>query len=418
MISAGIARLQSMQTRSGGLGYWPDAAEPDLWGTTYAARFLSDAMRANHSVDRRFIDELAEYLTRMLNGADEREVSDNQRAAICRVLADFQRPQTGWMARLQERPDRLDMAGRAHLASAWYAVGRKDRALETLRDDTITQSIATTTSGRLTSQVEQEAVLLSALLEIDVNHPWIPPLVQRVVAARKDGRWGSTLQTAAAIAALCRYQLNRDEQPDFTGTLVAGADHYEFGSTGPARFTLAEAMQPLMLETEGTGTVYVCVSTTGRRLDEPIEVYDRKLTVRRDWFTPDGKPVDPQELKVGELARVQVCVAAPSIDGESVDNVAVVDVLPGGMEIDNPRLATSASSGLPESVDASEPDRVEFLDDRVVLFTSVTKAPRTFIYYLRATTVGRFTRPSIEASCMYDASFASVHGAGEIEVTP
>jgi uncharacterized protein YfaS (alpha-2-macroglobulin family) len=177
-------------------------------------------------------------------------------------------------------------------------------------------------------------------------------------------------------------------------------------------------MQPLMLETEGTGTVYVCVSTTGRRLDEPIEVYDRKLTVRRDWFTPDGKPVDPQELKVGELARVQVCVAAPSIDGESVDNVAVVDVLPGGMEIDNPRLATSASSGLPESVDASEPDRVEFLDDRVVLFTSVTKAPRTFIYYLRATTVGRFTRPSIEASCMYDASFASVHGAGEIEVTP
>ena len=44
-IRAGVARLFSMQTQSGGLGYWPRAKEPMLWASAYGGMVLALAQR-------------------------------------------------------------------------------------------------------------------------------------------------------------------------------------------------------------------------------------------------------------------------------------------------------------------------------------------------------------------------------------
>ena len=48
-IRAGVARFFTMQTRSGGLGYWPRATEPMLWASAYGGMVLALAQR--HGVD-------------------------------------------------------------------------------------------------------------------------------------------------------------------------------------------------------------------------------------------------------------------------------------------------------------------------------------------------------------------------------
>ena len=96
-----------------------------------------------------------------------------------------------------------------------------------------------------------------------------------------------------------------------------------------------------------------------------------------------------------------------------IDNVAVVDALRAGMEVENPRLLTSA---VDQGDGGATPDRIEFLDDRVILFTSVTKRPRTFRYLLRVTTQGTFALPPVQASCMYDPGFAAMGDRGRIVV--
>jgi uncharacterized protein YfaS (alpha-2-macroglobulin family) len=88
-------------------------------------------------------------------------------------------------------------------------------------------------------------------------------------------------------------------------------------------------------------------------------------------------------------------------------------VLPGGVEIENPRLATAIKPEDPMYV----PDRIEFLDDRVILFSSVYTTPCVYRYMLRVITPGEFILPPIEASCMYDAGYASIHGEGRVSVT-
>ncbi|NLH41842.1 MAG: hypothetical protein GX448_08380, partial [Planctomycetes bacterium] len=123
----------------------------------------------------------------------------------------------------------------------------------------------------------------------------------------------------------------------------------------------------------------------------------------------EGNPIDANNLVVGDLVHVEIMV---NTDGDPVHNVAVVDALPGGLEVENPRLATSAGMDEPEE----QPDHVEFLDDRVVLFCTADKEPRTYRYALRVITAGEFSLPPIQGSCMYDESVASLGKAGRVTI--
>jgi uncharacterized protein YfaS (alpha-2-macroglobulin family) len=141
-----------------------------------------------------------------------------------------------------------------------------------------------------------------------------------------------------------------------------------------------------------------------------LKPFDRGLCVRRDWTDHQGNPIDPDKLSVGDLVCVKATVSTP---GAVVHNIAIVDALPAGMEVENPRLATSAGSHGSRS---DRPDHVEFLDDRVVLFCTAAKDERTFEYALRATTAGKFALPPIQASCMYEPAVASVGSEGQLTI--
>lgn len=121
--------------------------------------------------------------------------------------------------------------------------------------------------------------------------------------------------------------------------------------------------------------------------------------------------MDANNLAVGDLVQVEITVRTT---GPTVHNIAIVDALAGGMEVENPRLATSAAQTGESEGDL--PDHVEFLDDRVVLFCSAGPEPRTFKYALRVITAGEFAQPPIQASCMYDESVACLGKAGRVTV--
>jgi hypothetical protein len=460
MVQAGIARLWSMQTPSGGLAYWPGDTQPCLWGTAYASSCLLEARTAGHKIDEQFSKELTKYLAAELNNTGDRgdgAPDANTRALICRVLAAFGEPSHGWMARLAEQSDKLDQAGLAHLAGAYLAAGRKDRATELLPKEMPADVAETTTCGRLTSAVREDAVLLGVLMDIDPKGPLVVPLVGRLEKARKDGWWGSTLENASAVAALSRYQvLVEAEKPDFTGTVRAGeAPAVPFRHDKPFSQKFENLTGPIEIASAGAGTVYVSVAFEGLAQKGAVKPYERSLKVERKWLTSAGKPVDPEKLHVGDLVRVELTVRSR----RPASNVAVVDCLPGGLEVENPRLATSAPIARDESAagvvpaasevpvtlrpsrhgglrptlsgeilapDASaggapaerifdRPDHVEFLDDRVVLFCSAGPKVQTFSYALRVTAAGEFVLPPIQASCMYDPAVACLGAEGKVK---
>lgn len=414
MIRAGVARLWSMQTRSGGMGYWPGASHPCQWGTAYAASCLVDAQHAGYEIDPQFTRDLLKYLESRLSATDEDAPGFNTKALVCHVLSAFGRPPHGWMARLAEDVQHLDLAGRSHLACAYLAAGRKDRASEILPREVPRVTIATTSGGRLTSHVRQEGVWLSAMLDIDPEAPAVAMAARQLDAARRNGRWSSTLENAAALAALARYQaMMVAERPDFSGAIeLSGHATVRFDHAKPVSHTFARVTGPATISSVGAGTVYLAVRSEGLAAKGLVKPYNRRLSVQRRWTDAAGNVTDLAALRVGDLVYVEIALACPDPTAR-VGNIAVVDALPGGLEIENPRLATSAGR---DDREVDTPDHVELLDDRVVLFCSAGRTKQTFRYALRATTAGDFALPAIQASCMYDPAVASLGTPGRVTI--
>lgn len=413
MINAGIARLWSMQTRDGGLGYWPGDWKSNPWGTAYAASFLVRAKKAGYTIDKRFVDPLLDYIELSLKKTENAEADDNLRALLCNVLATFGRPSESWMNHLADRLDKLDIAGRANMASAWLETGRKDRAAAALPEDTVAMRVTSATGGRITSQASQYGVLLDTMLDMDRNHQWIPLLVARIEQARQAaGAWASTHDSAMCLSALARYQATTEQKPaKFEGTIsVPGSPAVKFDHTKPASISFKDEGKGVDLTSTGSGTMYVVVTTEGLPKAGQFEQYDRQLVVHRSWADAQGRPINPAAMYVGQLVQVCVSIQTKGLDGQ-VSNIAIVDALPGGFEVENPRLATSAATS-----EAVLPDRVQFMDDRVVLFTSACYIPREYRYCLRVISKGSFDLPPIQASCMYDPQIACINGGGHVEV--
>lgn len=416
MIEAGIARLWSMQTRSGGIAYWPGQNEPDLWGSAYAATVLSDVAGAGYKIDGGFLDDLLDYLEQSF--ATTADDSRNTLPMIAYALARFDRAPIGWMAGMTDHPEPLDAEARAYLARAWIAAGRKDKAGSLLTPDVLSLvTVETTRAGRLTSPVSQNAALLEATVDQNPDSDWIPQLVERLMNRREDGRWLTTRDNAAALAALIRCVDEDATKPDYTGSMTIGdGDAVAFDSTAPLTRKLRTA-DPIRINTSGEGRLYVTCVREGLSIETKDSAsYDRGLKVRREWLTAEGKPVDVKKLKIGDLIRVRVSVSAPGLTDDSVvPNVAIVDALPACMEAENPALATSAANAQTGPNDL-RPDLVQYLDDRVLVFASVPKAERTIEYHIRVVALGDFSVPPIEASCMYDPMLASRNGGGRMVV--
>ena len=62
MVYAGLNRLISMQTTSGGFGYWPGDNEPTLWGTAYVTHLLLKAKDLGYDVPASTLRDALDFL--------------------------------------------------------------------------------------------------------------------------------------------------------------------------------------------------------------------------------------------------------------------------------------------------------------------------------------------------------------------
>ena len=405
LTSAGVIRLWAMQLKSGALSYWPGQSSPHEWGTVYATLALLDARSRGIEVDERFLESLQKYLAIELHQSSGRD--PNVSASICLALSRLDSPPVGWMSRLSERLADLDMGGRANLAQAWFAAGRKDRAKEVLREDTIDLPIAASYSERFTSETAQRAELARALQKIDPSHEWLPRLISQIKQAKQNGAWLSTLENALVIETLAADRTLRNVKP-FSGKVTIGDEPFELTPGTSKTIDLSKRSGDVAIKTSGDGTVSLMLHTTSLST-EPAPDLDRLIRVRRNWLDRHGNQIDREAIRVGDLVVVEVTLEA--IGRNSIESIAIVDPLPAGFEVENPRLQTSD-----QSANTSVASHTEFLDDRVVLFSDAPAKPRTFRYSIRAVTEGQFAVPPIQATCMYNESIESVSGAGKIRV--
>ena len=107
-------------------------------------------------------------------------------------------------------------------------------------------------------------------------------------------------------------------------------------------------------------------------------------------------------------------ITAQSESGTTVENVAITDLLPACVEIENSRLV--AERELDFMKNRSTAEYTDIRDDRITFFTSLTGTPKTFYYTVRVVSKGTFVIGGVSADAMYNGDYHSYSGSGKIFV--
>jgi alpha-2-macroglobulin len=139
--------------------------------------------------------------------------------------------------------------------------------------------------------------------------------------------------------------------------------------------------------------------------------------VERSYFALDGRPKDLASIRQNDRFLVVLKVTEAEA---AFARLLLVDRLPAGLEIDNPRLFDGGKTEALAFAKATvEPTHTEYRDDRfVAAFARDGRERATFnvAYVVRAVTPGRYVQPAATIEDMYRPQRFGRTGTGEIEV--
>lgn len=256
--------------------------------------------------------------------------------------------------------------------------------------------------------------MLDILAEVDPGSPQVPALVEDLSKRAETGRWYTTQENAFAFLALGKI-LRSQGTADYAGQFLVDGQQMAAFDEENQRFSSRDwAGKTVTLELAGSGTAYYFWRADGLPSTLDVDEYDQDLVVRRRFLTERGSPItDLTTFRQGDMIIAELTIRAPN---ERLENVAVVDLLPAGLEIENPRLQSRAGIDWIED-GGYQPDYLDIRDDRLVLYGDFSAGEtETFYYGLRAVTAGTFKLPPVRAEAMYAPTKASVANSGRIVV--
>lgn len=414
-VEAGINRLINMQVNSGGFAYWPGGRTANKWGSIYASHFMVEARKAGFSVPNRVYRQMLRYLKREARQTKIKYIYELElRCYALYVLALADRADKSSMIYLKNNElDGLSASSRFLLAGAFGLSGDLKTAKELLPVTIQPQSVERETGRIFNSSVRTNAIILNVLADLAPKNPSVPVLVKWLSSNAKAGRWYNTQDNAWAFLAIGK-TMKGAEKAQFTGQIKIGNSVFgEFTKTSQLFSGAKLGGKQLQLAIQGPGRCYFYWQASGIPRDADIKETDHGLQVQRVFLSREGKPLNYQQIKQGDLVIAKITMKA--LD-KRLENVIVADLLPAGLEIENPRLESREDVAWIKSK-SFYPDYMDLRDDRLILFVDLPERSEQHFYYaLRAVTVGEFTLPPIKAEAMYDPVYSSVSSSGVVKV--
>ena len=305
-----------------------------------------------------------------------------------------------------------EVASRGAVATTWIT---KTHCLGICpaRGATVAASFAPAERMLLVSSTKTSALVLDALIREAPEHALITKLARGVLDSRRHGRWMSTQENLAALAAMRRYfDTYEKDAPSFVGKLWVGAAGYaeqafagRSTARGQARLGWTELptapAHDLALVKEGAGRMYYRVGITYAPQRTDLPALDAGFLVRRTYTAVDD-PADVTTLPDGRVRvrlGARVLVTVDTLNTTDRFGVAVVDPLPAGFESVNEALATSERAVV---VEQARWQYRNMRDTRSEVFAMNLRAGmHRFAYTVRAATPGTFVAAPAKAEEMY-----------------
>ncbi len=412
-IRAGIDRLFAMQTVSGGLGFWSGAIDPHPYGSVYAFHFLTLIKNGrDYPLPERNYNALKQYVQALASDWNQTDLS----SLFLRTYAIYTLALAGETSAIQQiqRFDNLQIpiASRYLLAAILSpSTGNMERVQYYLNDAPQVAFTAEEQGNVLNSPIRNQAIRLLALLNLKGQEQKQAELAEELVHFLELNRHGNTQETAFIVTALGQY-LERLAQNQEAAAVEIASSSETLQLTGSKIYQdVIRGINPsFRVKNTGQTNIYVSLTSRGIPQDVTRTAVAQGIRIERNFLA--GKKPHEGAFKQGELYVIDVRLQLEN----NLENVVVADLLPAGLEVENPRLNPDT---LPESSfkGAVVPSHLDVRDDRVIFaFNELSSGEHHFYYTVRAITPGTFEYPPVHAECMYDPQVFGTSAAGTMVV--
>ena len=459
LVGTGLQRLYNRQHYDGGWGWWV-LDESDSYLTAYVLLGMIEAERSGFVVDEDVMERAVDFLQDSLHKPRDLEHhwQANRQAFILYVLAGAGQGDLGRTVALFDRRHVMDTFGKAYLALALGLLEPdKPTRVNTLLSDITNAAIVSATGAHweesrvdyyaMNTDTRSTAIVLAALARLDPDNALAPNAVRWLMAARKDGYWETTQETAWAILALTDWMVTTGElEGAYNWQVVVNGASLGEGSVarenvdetvelqievvellaGEANRVIIERWAPEGQD-EGTGRLYYSLYLRYFKPVEEVTALNRGIIVSRKYTLADCGSEEGGEqcraitqAQVGDVMRVKLTIIAPN----DLHYVVVEDPFPAGAEGVDQSLKTTSVVGEPPGLtctDRGSPwgdgygwwwfSHTELRDEKAVLFaTYLPRGTYEYTYLIRASLPGEY---GVIPTHAYEMYFPEVFGRSD-----
>ena len=439
-----------MQGSSGEFGSWGPGSG-NLWLTSYVTDFLTRAKETGYSVRPIQFGQALDRLQNFVTNAQDFKSGGESHAYALYVLARNGRAPIGELRYYADtRLGRFATPlAQAQLGAALSMLGEKTRAETAFRaalahfDGDMKQTATATWRQDYGSSLRDGAALVALTSEANVAKAEAPRLVNVIAEAYQRRTYTSTQEQAwMLLAAKALSDETKGTNLSLGGVAVQGAILRSLSAQ--------DLTKSVVVSNDGETAVDAMVTVIGASLT-PEPATSKGFIIERSYYTLDGTEVEMKSAGggVGELAQNARLVAVVKVQSDAEHGrVLLVDRLPSGLEVENPRLVDSGDvKSLSWLSREQSPEHVEFRDDRFVAAFNIrpsrsgnngraqeaavdgrsddaradsfqAKSTVTVAYIVRAVTPGRFVHPAATVEDMYRPERHARTASGMLTITP
>lgn len=416
-IREAIEKVLTRQDSTGSFGLWAVGGD-DVWLDAFVTDFLTRAREKGFEVPKvafdLALDRLRNYLA---NAPDPAPATAAQIAYSAYVLARNGRPVIGDLRYLADTKLSLfdKPLARAQLGAALAMLGDRGRAQPIF--NSAMERLAEIRQDRsyradYGSTLRDGAGIIAMMAENGFSQPAFQRVSALVEEVRSQRTYTSTQENAWMVIAA--HAMLKDAERfslSVNGQQQTGAYYRTFRG-------LTLDADPVTVTNTSNVPAQLVVTASGHPI-VPDPAASNGYAIERSYHKLDGTKVDPS--KVRQTDRM-VVVLKVSEDKAQDANILVVDNLPAGFEIDNPKLVDGAETEGFDWLDGSVvPEHTEYRDDRfVAAFNRTTSQKAIFhvAYIVRAVAPGTYVHPPATVEDMYRPDRYGRTGFGSVEVTP
>ena len=269
--------------------------------------------------------------------------------------------------------------------------------------------------GDYGSSLRDRAAMLYLLLRNKVEIPQMAAEINQLADLLHNRNYFSTQEQLFVFLAGSKVQ--EKANTGWKAILKVGSDSVDLSGSKALYRALSPDEFQQGISITAKERLYVALTLDGYPNTLPAPDSD-PMEVQRNWYSMNGKLVQPQDIKAGDLLLTHVMVSS-SID---INDALVVDMLPAGFELENSNLQTNESlEGLQlegmdkpvlELLGSSVLRTQEFRDDRYVAALALDAKTRHHLFYMvRVVSRGKFVVPPTYVEDMYRPELNGVGAA-------